>query len=286
VLGIFTDPLARGLPVGDGGRSAIEPELREAGFYSPNAVRDYAAIRAALVLIPLLATAVSANLLDKSNIPMIAVIGGAFAALGYSLPRIYVNYRGRLRKRQIERGLPIAVDLLALGLSGGQNILNTLERVAAELSPSFPILSSELLLVLKHAQLSSLPHALRQFADRVRIPEVNNLVLVLTQTERLGTDIFSGLVEFASHFRITQRQRADAHANRASFLMLFPTVFGLWVPAGVIFVAPMIYEFRHRSYDGVELAKKQDYRGAAKKNENARKTGATGAGEVRPKSGS
>ena len=55
--------------------------------------------------------------------------GVIVAVLGYSLPRIYVFYRGRERMAQIERGLPTAIDMLTLCLSAGLNVLNSLDRV-------------------------------------------------------------------------------------------------------------------------------------------------------------
>jgi tight adherence protein C len=157
-----------------------------------------------------------------------------------------VNYRARVRKREIERGLPVAVDLLTLGLSGGQNIFTALQRVSRELRLSYPVLASELEIVHRQAVYASLPQALHQWTDRVRIPEVRNLVMILTQSERLGTDIAAGLLEFSSNFRTTLRQRADAQANRASFWMLFPTMFGLWIPAAIILIGPVFFEFWHR----------------------------------------
>ena len=62
------------------------------------------------------------------------------AALGYSIPRVYINIIARNRRRDIEAGLPTAVDMIVLGLLAGQNVMKSFQRVAFEIRRSFPIL--------------------------------------------------------------------------------------------------------------------------------------------------
>jgi tight adherence protein C len=108
---------------------------------------------------------------------------------------------------------------------------------------SHPVLAQELTITQQQAELHSLEHALKQLADRVRVPEVNNLTLLLIQSEKLGTDTSSSLLEMATNFRTTARQRVEAQANRASFWMLFPSVFCFWVAAAIILIGPAYLEF-------------------------------------------
>jgi tight adherence protein C len=246
VLGEMTPALAGQIPMSPATEAELRKELRSAGYYQPSAVLEYAAIRAVLVLLPLLAAGVLAMLADRPQIPVIAISGVVLAVLGFSLPRLYINFKARTRSRQIERGLPVAIDLLTLGLTGGQNVLAALGRVAHELRFSFPVLAYELEITRRQAELHSLDYALRQLADRVRVPEVRNLTVILTQSERLGTDVGTSLLEFSTNFRTTLRQRADTQANRAAFWMLFPTLFCFWLPAAVILIGPVVFEFMER----------------------------------------
>src|SRR4029077_3018593 len=78
------------------------------------------------------------------------------------------------------------------------------------------------------------------------------LALVLSQSERLGTDIAQTLMEFSSNYRNTMRQRAESQANRASFWMLFPTVLCLWVPSLVILFGPVYHEFYRHGLESKE----------------------------------
>lgn len=246
VLGDATPALSQQIPASEADLAKLQPELRAAGFYGPNALTQYLAIRATLIIVPLVVAGGLAVILDKAIIPEIMVAGFVLAGLGFALPRAYINYLGKERRRQIEGGLPVAVDLLTLGISAGQNILFALQRVAREIRSSYPVVALELELVHRQASLNTLAHALDQLAERVQVAEIRNLVMILTQSERLGTDIATALLEFATNFRLTLRQRADAKASRASFWMLFPTLICFWLPAAAVLMGPIFFEFRER----------------------------------------
>jgi tight adherence protein C len=257
LLGDLTPALAEQTPMTDRDRTDLQRELIDAGYYRPTAVMEYAALRAVLVFVPLLAAAALAVFVEPSQIPGVAIGGAMIALMGYSLPRVYLNYLARVRTREVERGLPVALDLMTLGLSAGLTILAALRRVAHELKTAYPVLAYELEIVQQQAELRSLEHALQQLADRVRIPEVRNLALILVQSERLGTDIATALLEFSASFRATLKQRAEAQANKASFWMTFPTILCLWVSAGIILIGPMYYEFWKRREQTQDLFKER-----------------------------
>jgi tight adherence protein C len=242
ILGEVTPALAQQLPIGEDKKGELTQELIQAGFYSPTAVQDYAAVRVVLVVVPLFLAGVLALIVPPSMVLYALMMGLIVAAMGYSLPRVYVNMMGKTRRMQIEKGLPVAVDLLALGLLSGQNIIAALFRVTKEIQPAFPALAQELDIVRQQAELNTLPHALSQFADRVQIPQVRNLVIILTQSQRQGTDVATALMEFVNNYRISMRQEADKQANQASFWLIFPSIFFLWLPAFAVLVAPVLFE--------------------------------------------
>jgi tight adherence protein C len=253
VLGPLTEALAGQSPLTEGKRKVVEQELREAGFYRPTALMEYSAIRALLILLPLFIAGGIAMFLEGPAMINVGLAGIAFAVLGYAVPRVYLGYLARRRRLAIERGLPVAVDLLSLGLTGGQNIYNSLTRVAVELKNSNPILADELRIVREQTEIGNLELAMMQFANRTNIPEVRTLALVLSQSERLGSDISTTLLEFSSNFRTTMRQRAESQANRANFWMLFPTVLCLWIPSLIILFGPIYHEFSKHGADIREM---------------------------------
>jgi tight adherence protein C len=254
----FAPALAQQLPLSESAAPQMGQELREAGYYSPRALTVYLAVRTLATLVPLFIAFGLATVVPATAIPRILFLGLLGALLGFSLPKLWVNARARRRKREIEKGLPVLVDLLSLAVSGGQSLLSAIDRAAREIRFSFPILADELDIIRQQARLNTLPHALEQWSDRVRIPEVQTLTTILTQADRLGIDINKGLLEFSSNMRSNLRQRADMQAGRTSFLMLFPTLFGLWIPAAVILIGPIVFEFRHRREAAGNIIKTND----------------------------
>ena len=173
-------------------------------MYRPTALIEYTAVRAVLTIMPLLLAGVVALLWTETVDMAVRVWIGALilAGLGFSIPRLYIVLKGFARKAAIERGLPTAIDMITLCLSAGLNVLNSIERVADELSLAYPELGFELQLVRRQSDLRSLEFALVQFAERVDLPQLRNISVILNQSEKLGTDGVSVLREYADNMRI------------------------------------------------------------------------------------
>lgn len=252
LLGHWTPALAAQVPMTEGTRDELNQELRAAGYYQQAALVEYAAVRTMLVVTPLVVAGFLALTVSTDYVARI-VFGGVVAAmLGYSLPRLYLHLRAKRRARDIERALPIAVDMLTLCLTAGQNLLGALRRAGQELKFCNPVLAEEFEILRQQADLRSVPHALRQFADRVHVPEARNLAMILTQAERLGMDTGAALLEYATSLRTTFRQRAEAQANSTMFWMLFPTLLCLWIPAGIVLIGPAVLEFQEHRKTAME----------------------------------
>jgi tight adherence protein C len=246
VLGPLTPLIAEQTPMAESARADVRRELSEAGYYQPEALTEFRAVRAVLVLVPLLIAVGLALLATRAEVGRICVTGVILAILGFAIPRLYVQYRGRQRARELERGLPVVIDLLNLALTGGQNLIAALRAVSREVAHSYPVLAEELEIVRRQAELSHLGAALYQFAQRTNHPDVRNLSMVLSQTERLGTDVSAALLEYGNNLRLNMRHRAEAAANRASFWMLFPTILCLSIPAAILLISPVYLEFWKR----------------------------------------
>jgi tight adherence protein C len=249
LLGPLTPLIAEQTPMGDSTRANVKKELSEAGFYQPDALTEFRAVRAVLVLVPLLMTGGLATIATRADMGRLLIAGVILSGLGYAIPRLYIQYRGRLRARELERGLPVVIDLLNLALTGGQNLIAALRAVSREIAHSYPVLAEELEIVRQQAELSHLGAALQQFAQRTNHPDVRNLSMVLSQTERLGTDVTAALLEYGNNLRLNMRHRAEAAANRASFWMLFPTILCLSIPAAILLISPVYIEFWKRRDD-------------------------------------
>jgi tight adherence protein C len=244
VLGDMTPALAAQVPMAEEDREALQRELRSAGYYRPTALMEYAAIRTVLIVVPLLGGMLLALLFAETvSQAVVFWVGGAVGAiLGFSLPRIYIYYKGRSRAFAIDQGLPVAIDMLTLCLTAGLNVFTALDRVVKELGLSYPILAYELDIVRRQAELRSLEFALVQFADRVGLPHVRNIAVILSQTENLGTDAVTTLTEYADSLRFNMRQRAEEAANKAPLKLLLPAYL-LAFGAAILLVSPILLEF-------------------------------------------
>ncbi len=256
LMGPMADALAAQIPMTRAGLDDLQKSLRPAGFYRTTALVSYRALRTVLVLVPRVAGAALAVLAPTRHVTAVLLTAAALAGLGFSVPRAYVAFRARKRARQIELGLPFAIDLLTLALSAGQTILAALQQVAGELRHSHSALAEELEIVRQQSAISSLEHTLAQLAERVAVGEVRNLALLLIQSERLGADASTALLEFSNNQRINLRQSAEASANRASFWMLFPSVCCLWVAASIVLVGPIYFDFWNQRKITAELIQK------------------------------
>ncbi len=246
ILGDMTEVLSQGLPGEGRDREEILPELVRAGMYGQTSLTEYRAVRAVLVLVPLFTAAAMAILVEPRYVPYVALSGLLLSAMGYSIPRLYIAIRARARTNEIERGLPVFADMLSISLLAGQGLLGGLRRVTGQLRNAFPRMSQELDIVVQQADMLNLNVAFEQWANRSQMPEVRNLAVMLNQCQRLGNDVTSALMEYATNLRSGSRQRAEAKAQRASFWMLFPTMLCLWIPAAVVLVGPVYYEFAAR----------------------------------------
>jgi tight adherence protein C len=242
VLGEMTPAIAAQVPMSEEKKGELQKDLLAAGFYRQTALVEYGAIRAILTFAPLIGGLLWALLGERDQMITPIFLGIIGAMAGFSLPRVYIVARGKIRARQIERALPVAVDMLVMCLSAGLNLLAAIKRVRRELQNAHPVMATELEIVRMQADLSSLQFALQQFADRVQVPEVRNLAMILVQSERLGTDTSAALLEYSNNLRTNIRQRADAYANKTMFWMLIPTLLCLWIPAGIILIGPAVLE--------------------------------------------
>ena len=244
LLGDLTPALAAQIPMGAEDRGDLQRELRIAGYYRPTALLEYAALRTVLTIAPVVAAGVIALFTETQQYAMWVWISGIILAmLGFSLPRLFVHYRGKARMGEIEKGLPIAIDMLILCLSAGLNVLNSLQRVVKELHGAFPVLGYEFEIVRRQAELRTLEFALAQFADRTGLINVRNLAVILSHSENLGTDAVATLKEYADSLRTNMRQRADEMANKAPFKMLFPAYL-MAIGAAILIISPTVLEFR------------------------------------------
>ena len=245
-FGSLTVPLAYMFCISRSSYAKLEKELKQAGNYAPHALEQFLAIRNVLVagwIVFVTFAVFSASRSDGA--PLALFIGGtAVLAVLFALPRLMLQSKASRRVRQIQTQLPDALDMMSMCLSGGLPLQQAMLRVSSELETSHPQLAQELAIVQHQADTHSLSHALQQFAERIDADELRSLSALVTQTERLGTNVASALSDYADSIRRAFRQRAEEQGNKTSVKMLLPISLCLAPPVYILLLAPALLELR------------------------------------------
>src|SRR5436190_23166336 len=114
LLGPLTNALSAQIPMSATARQELQKDLRSAGFYRPTALMEYTALRSVLVLVPLFATGLVALLVPNGQIAIVLWFGLMLALLGFSVPLVYIYFRGKSPSRRMVLALPVRVDLVTM----------------------------------------------------------------------------------------------------------------------------------------------------------------------------
>lgn len=194
--------------------------------------------------------------LALATIAYMGVARGGFLALvmagmGYTLPGLWLARKTRARQKQIENGLPDALDLLIVCVEAGAGLDAALVKASEELVMPYPFLAEELKLISIETRAGK-PRleAFRNFAQRTGVDDVRALVAMLVQTDRFGTSIAQALRTHAVVARTKRRQRAEERAAKLGVKLVFPLVFCLFPALYVVVLGPAVIKIMHSFLGG------------------------------------
>jgi tight adherence protein C len=165
---------------------------------------------------------------------ILGAVGGA--ALGWFLPRTYVDRRRRLRFEKMDRQMPDMIDLLIVTIEAGLGILASM-RVAAESLPD--PLGQELRLTLQEQRMGlSVNEAIESLGRRADCPNMRIFVRSLTQGERLGVSIGTTMRNLASEMRKRRKAKVEEQAQKIPIKMLFPLAFLIFPSMFIVLLVP------------------------------------------------
>ena len=222
----------------------IERLMVSAGYHGPWPATVFAVIQFGL---PVLMFGLVVWQFGTGSALMFAVIAGL---LGYFAPNLWLDRAINRRRKEIQNGLPDAIDLLIVCIESGSGVDQALNRVAEELAITYPALARELEMISAETRAGK-PRleAFKNFAARTKVDDVRSLVAMLVQTDRFGTSIGQALRTHAETSRTKRRQRAEEKAAKLAIKLLFPLVFCLFPAFYVIVLGPsMLGIFRNFVY--------------------------------------
>ncbi|MDP7019658.1 MAG: type II secretion system F family protein [Pirellulaceae bacterium] len=247
VFGPLTLGLAGVLPISSEARSELRRDLHRAGYYRPFSTEQFLAIRNALAIgWTMLTLSVLIIAFEPVNDPTtpIVIIGLVVLVLLYGIPRLWLGGQARRRVKRIQIQLPDGLDMITMCMTGGLSLYTALQRVGEELRGTHPDLSLELDIVRRQAEAHSLEQALEQFAKRIDAQEIQSFAALVSQTERLGSNVSGALKDYADSVRRSFRQRAEERGNRSSVQMMLPVALCLAPPVYILLLAPAAIEMR------------------------------------------
>lgn len=221
-------------------------KMTRAGYRSKTAVRTFHAIQFILGIIFLVVGVIYAIIasatgeISTTTLILAVVMPGA---IGYYLPKYWIERRIQTRQGEIQNGFPDALDMLLVCVEAGQSLDQGIVRVAKELKSGYPALSEEFEIVAQEVKAGKdKTSVLRAFSDRTGLPDIASFVTVMIQSQTFGTSIADALRVYASEMRDKRVMRAEEAANKLPTKMTLGTMMFTVPPLLIILVGPSVYD--------------------------------------------
>lgn len=233
---VFASLAAAGRMITPTGRTArLEDKLEQAGRPWNLDLNGLLAIKIVSLVMGLLVVVIFASLrlLPAFWLILFAV---AVAVATYYVPDMILHHWISSRKHRISQALPDFLDLLTVTVEAGLGLDSAMAKIAEKMREP---LRQEILITLHHMRIGqSRETALREFARRCGVKDLDTFVSTLIQSQRLGVPMGKILRSQSTNIRIVRRQRVEETAQKAPVKMLFPLVFCIFPALFVVILGP------------------------------------------------
>ncbi len=232
----------RAIPTNEKERTTARVRLLQAGYAGPNVVRNYFAIRLLLsVLLPVAFLLLAPFFTRNMPVEKVMVITVCLLVAGLYLPSVFVSNRMRNRQRAVQDSFPDALDMLMVCVEAGLGLDSAFTRVGEQMASAHPVLAEEFALVsLELRAGKSREAAMRNFAERIGTTEITSFVVLLIQSDQLGTSVAATLRVQAEEMRIKRMLRAEEKAHMLPVKLSIPLVLCLLPAMIAVAVLPGI----------------------------------------------
>ena len=222
--------------------STMRRRMIHAGFYGPNAVRTYFALRILSAIAFPVAYVIWLSLV-ATDIPLYLSLYFLviLAFVGYILPRAVLDRKIQLRQLAVQEGFPDSLDMMVVCVEAGLGLDAAFNRVGTHMASAYPVLSQHFAMVALELRAGkSREEALRGFADRIGLPEISSFVTLMIQSDQLGTSIAQTLRVHSDEMRTKRMLRAEEKAMRLPVLLAIPLVVGILPSMMTVALLPSI----------------------------------------------
>jgi tight adherence protein C len=175
---------------------------------------------------------------DWTPLKRFMLIAGSLIG-SYKAPDIFLSNKITKRSKEIQKGLPDALDLLVICAEAGLTVDASFHRVARELGKAYPELGDEFALTaIELGFLAERRQAFENLAMRVKLDAVKGVVTTMIQTEKYGTPLASALRVLSAEFRNERMMRAEEKAARLPAIMTVPLILFILPVLFVVILGP------------------------------------------------
>lgn len=171
------------------------------------------------------------------SVAVFAILG---AAVGAMVPYLQISGEAQARIKEIGRGLPYVIDLMALAMSAGLDFPGAVRQIVEKSSNPDDPLTEELGRLLNELSLGrTRKQALLDFMARAPAPAVTEFVTALVQAEERGNPVSEVLQIQAGVSRMRRTVAAEESAAKAGVKMVLP-LFLLFGAIMLLVMGPMV----------------------------------------------
>jgi tight adherence protein C len=176
--------------------------------------------------------------------PILVLVVGP---VGAAIPYFQISAEGERRMKEINRGLPYAIDLLALSMSAGQDFPGAVRQVVEKSSDERDAITEEFSRVLQELNIGiTRKQALINFEERIPLDAVKTFVGAIVQAEERGNPVVNALRIQASESRRRRTERAEKAAAKAAVQMVGP-LFLVFFCIMLLVMGPMMLKLYEQS---------------------------------------
>jgi tight adherence protein C len=230
------EPLVRWLGVRVSGiptdeqRASLEKQIALAGDYMGMTADEYLALSILSAVGGAGAGGLAGYMLDMGGLTVL--IGFMLGAAG---PYMQISGVAQERLKNVSRGLPYVIDLMALAMGAGLDFPGAVRQVVDKSSnPDDPIVE-EFTLILQTLNLGrTRKDALQEFAKRCPVDAVTEFVNALVQAEERGNPVAEVLSIQAAVSRTRRSVRAEEMAAKAGVKLVGPLMLVFFCVMGLL----------------------------------------------------
>lgn len=213
----------------------VEDRLETAGRPWGLTAREFMGLRVISIALFAIAGFTAAGLIGASAASRMAFCT-LLILIGFILPDCMLQRVIQKRQTAIRRVLADTLDLLTVSVEAGLSLAGAMQRVVEKFKNP---LSAEMERVLEEIRVGKLrTEALRDLAQRAKVPELASFLAAVCQSDQLGTSIARVLRVQGEMLRSRRSQMAREAASKLPVKMIFPLVFLLFPALFVVVLAP------------------------------------------------